>query len=115
MSFTSMPIIVVCCYIVGEIYKYIFRNKQEAYRLIPIITSIVGGLLGVVMFFTDPEIIFAENGWVAFCIGVVSGASATGANQVIKQLFYKDKTKVIDKVEEKVLDATEDEVDDNIN
>ena len=28
-TFTSVPIIVVCCYIIGEIYKVLFKNKQE--------------------------------------------------------------------------------------
>ena len=93
MDFTSIPIIVVCCYIFGEIYKFIFRNKQETYKLIPIFTSTIGGILGVVMFFTCPEIIFADNGWVALGIGIVSGASATGTNQIIKQLFDKHQTK----------------------
>ena len=99
MDFTSIPIIVVCCYIFGEIYKFIFRNKQEAYKLIPIFTSTIGGILGVVMFFTNPELISANNGWIAFSIGVVSGASSTGANQIIKQLFGKSHTEGADKQE----------------
>ena len=30
VEFTSIPIIVVLCYIIGEIYKVIFRKKKEA-------------------------------------------------------------------------------------
>lgn len=60
--------------------------------MIPIFTSTIGGILGMVMFFTCPEIIFADNGWVALGIGIVSGASATGTNQIIKQLFIKSST-----------------------
>ena len=45
MDYTSVPIIVVCCYIVGEIYKVLFKNKQETYKLIPILVAITGGLL----------------------------------------------------------------------
>ena len=48
----------------------------------------MGGLLGVVIYFTNPEMIFnAENIWIALGVGIVSGASSTGANQIIKQLF----------------------------
>ena len=36
MEFISVPIIVVICYIVGEIYKVLFKNKQQLYKLIPI-------------------------------------------------------------------------------
>jgi len=90
MNFTSVPIIVVCCYIVGEIYKVLFKNKQEAYKLIPILVVILGGLLGVIIFLTSPEMILnADNVWVALGIGIVSGASSTGTNQIIKQIFKK--------------------------
>ena len=90
MDFTSVPIIVVCCYIIGEIYKVLFQNKQEAYKLIPIVMAFIGGLLGIIIYLTNPEMILdAENIWIALGIGIVSGASSTGANQVIKQLFSK--------------------------
>lgn len=88
MNYISVPIIVVCCYIVGEIYKFIFVKKQEAYKLIPIVLAILGGLLGIIIYLTNPEMIFnAANIWVALGIGIVSGSSSTGANQIIKQLF----------------------------
>ena len=88
MGFTSIPIIVLCCYIIGEIYKVLFKNKQEAYKLIPILVAIVGGVLGVLIYFTTPEMLFnAENFWIALGIGIVSGFSSTGANQVVKQLI----------------------------
>ncbi len=90
MDFTSVPIIVVCSYIVGELYKQIFKKKTDAYRFIPVLLSIVGGILGVIIYFTNPEMIFnAANVWIALGVGIVSGASATGANQIIKQLFGK--------------------------
>ncbi len=90
MNFTSVPIVVVCCYVVGEIYKAVFKNKTEAYKFIPVLLAAIGGALGVVMFFTNPEMIFnVENAWVALGIGIVSGVSATGANQIVKQLFGK--------------------------
>lgn len=37
MENTSVPIIVVVCYIVGELYKYILKKKEETYKLIPIL------------------------------------------------------------------------------
>ena len=94
MDFTSVPIIVVCCYIIGEIYKVLFMNKQEAYKLIPIVMAIIGGLLGIIIYLTNPEMILnAENIWIALGIGIVSGASSTGANQIIKQIFKKGEEK----------------------
>lgn len=90
MDFTSIPIIVLCCYIIGEIYKFLFRNKQEAYKLIPTLVAILGGILGVLIYLTSPDMILnADNVWIALGIGIVSGFSATGTNQLFKQLFGK--------------------------
>lgn len=91
MNFTAVPIIVICCYLCGEIYKAIFRNRTDAYKFIPVVTSVMGGILGTIIFLTTPEVILdAPNIWVAIGIGVVSGASATGANQIIKQIFQQN-------------------------
>ena len=85
MDYTSVPIIVLCSYIVGEIYKVIFKRKKDAYKLIPVLVAIVGGVLGVLIYLTSPEMIFnVDNVWIALGIGIISGFSATGTNQVVK-------------------------------
>lgn len=87
MVCANVPIIVICCYLIGEIYKAIFKRKPEVYKLIPIILPIIGGIIGIVIYLTNPEEIFnAPNFWEALLIGIISGSSATGANQIIKQL-----------------------------
>ena len=92
MDFTSVPIIVVCCYMIGEIYKVLFRNKQETYMLIPVLVAVIGGFLGVLIYYTTPEIIFnVNNPWIALGIGIMSGFSSTGTNQVIKQIYKENK------------------------
>jgi high-affinity Fe2+/Pb2+ permease len=93
MEFSSVPIIVVCCYVIGELYKQIFKKKTEAYRFIPMLLAILGGILAVIIYYTAPEIIFnTDNVWTALGIGIVSGMSATGTNQIIKQLTQVSKT-----------------------
>ena len=88
MEFSSVPIIIIISYMIGEIYKVIFKGKEDMYKLIPIVVSIIGGILGVLIYITNKEMILdANNIWVAMLIGIVSGASATNANQIIKQLF----------------------------
>ena len=88
MDFVSIPIIVVCCYMVGEIYKVIFKKKSKAYKLIPILVALVGGLLGVVIFYTEPKVMFnVDNFYSALLIGLLSGFASTGTNQVVKQLI----------------------------
>ena len=91
MELSSIPIIVIISYMIGEIYKVIFKNKESMYKLIPIVVSITGGILGILIYLTNKEMILdANNIWVAMFIGIISGASATNANQVIKQLFNKE-------------------------
>lgn len=41
MNFTSVPIIVISCYVIGEIYKFIFRNKDETYKFIPVLSAAI--------------------------------------------------------------------------
>ena len=92
MEFTSIPIIVIICYIIGEFYKFLFKNKQELYKLIPIVLACFGGLLGILIFLTNPEMLLnVSNAWTALGIGIVSGVSSTGTNQIIKQIFIKNK------------------------
>ena len=88
MELSSIPIIVIISYTIGEIYKVIFKNKESMYKLIPIVVSLTGGILGILIYLTNKEMILdANNIWVAMLIGIISGASATNANQIIKQLF----------------------------
>ena len=91
MDFTSIPIIVMCCYMIGEIYKVLFKNNKDVYKLIPILMAITGGGFGILIYLTNKEIILnADNVWIALGLGIVSGASSTGANQMIKQIFKKE-------------------------
>ena len=88
MDFASIPIIVVCSYIVGEIYKVIFKKKSKAYKLIPILVALFGGAFGLLIYYTEPNIMFnVDNLYSAILIGIVSGFTSTGANQVVKQLM----------------------------
>ena len=92
MEFTSLPIIILICYVIGEIYKYLFKKKPETYKFIPILLSISGGILGILIYLTNQEMMMnASNIWIALGIGIVSGASSTGTNQIIKQLYRKEK------------------------
>ena len=50
MEFSSVPIIVVCCYLIGEIYKVILKKRPETYKLIPVLVSISGGILGILIY-----------------------------------------------------------------
>lgn len=92
MEFSSIPIIVVCSYMMGEILKVLLKNKSKYYSLIPILVAMFGGILGILIYLTNKEMIMnASNIWIALGLGIVSGSSSTGTNQIIKQIFIKEK------------------------
>ena len=91
MEIQIVSVIVVICYVVAEIYKVINKDKQDNYKYIPLVVMIVGGVLGVLIYYTDQTLLKETKSiWEALIIGMLSGISSTGANQLIKQLFKKE-------------------------
>lgn len=87
MEIICVPAIVAVVYVVIEFYKKWLANGREKWlNVIPLIALIIGGILGVAIFYIAPQIILAENVWLALVIGLCSGLSATGTNQIFKQL-----------------------------
>ncbi len=86
MNYITLPVIAALSYILCEIYKAIFKS-ENAKRLTPTVSALFGAVLGIIMFITTPEATGCEHVWDAILAGCISGASATGTNQMIKQLF----------------------------
>ena len=87
MEIICVPAIVAVVYVVIEFYKkWLAKGREKWLNLIPIIALILGGVLGVAIFYTAPQIIIAGNVWLALIVGLCSGLSATGTNQIFKQL-----------------------------
>ena len=89
MKLISVPLIVVLSYLIGEIYKVIFKKKQDLYKLIPVLVSLTGGVIAIIIYITERSIIDVDNIYDALLIGIISGSSSTGANQIIKNLVNK--------------------------
>lgn len=88
-EFVSVPCIVLIVYMVIEVIK-LCSSSQVVSKLFPMISCVLGIGLGLVAFFCCPTIIPAGNVLSAILIGGASGLSATGANQIIKQLVSKN-------------------------
>ena len=84
LDFVAIPAIVVITYFIGLIVKNLGSSEQLD-KWIPVICGGSGAIIAVVAFFTIPGYIPADNWLVAIVLGIVSGLSATGANQVYKQ------------------------------
>ena len=61
MNYEGIPLIILLCYIFGEIYKVIFKNKKDLYKLIPLLVSLLGGLLGILLYLSEPSMILEAN------------------------------------------------------
>lgn len=89
LELISVPAIAAIVYWVIALVKYAVNDNETFKRFIPIIAAVLGAVLGVVAFFAIPSIVPAENVFVAIIIGGASGLTATGANQIVKQLGKK--------------------------
>lgn len=74
--------IVVIAYLVGLAAKLIPGIDD---RVIPVIVGVVGAVLGVVGMYYMPDFP-AHDVLNAIAIGIVSGLSSTGVNQIYKQV-----------------------------
>ncbi len=90
LELISVPAIATIVYWVINIIKYAVQDNEKFKRFIPLISAGLGAVLGVVAFFALPSIIPADNVCVAILVGGASGLTATGTNQIIKQLTKKD-------------------------
>lgn len=87
MEYISIPCIVVICYLFAEILKGITGKNEIVKRLIPLIVGLLGGVLGFCINRFYPDYLGVNTMYEAIAIGIISGLSSTGSNQIIKQLL----------------------------
>ena len=90
LNLISVPVIAAIVYWVINLIKYATKQSEKFMRFIPLVAAAIGAVLGIVAFYAVPSIVPAENVFVAILIGIASGLTATGTNQLIKQLGKKD-------------------------
>lgn len=86
LQIISVPAIATIVYWTVNLIKYATNNNEKFKRFIPLVSAGVGAILGIVCYYGIPDIISASNILVAIISGGASGLSATGCNQIIKQL-----------------------------
>lgn len=82
----SVPAIAAVVYFIAELIKYTANYNEKVKRSIPLISAVLGIACGLVCFYLIPCIVPADNAIVAAVIGAASGLTATGFNQIIKQV-----------------------------
>ena len=86
LNLISVPAIATAVYFLIEVLKKAFNNSEKFLRFIPLISLVIGVIAGIICYFFIPSIIPAPNIVVAIIIGGASGLTATGTNQIVKQL-----------------------------
>lgn len=86
LSLISVPAIATAVYLLIEVLKKAVNNNEKVLRFVPLIALGLGAIGGVICYYFIPSTIPANNVVVAIIIGAASGLSATGTNQIIKQL-----------------------------
>lgn len=87
LEIICVPVIVSLVFSLMELYKkFIAKENEKLIRIIPIIACAVGIIAGITCFYVFPTIIVATNVGTAILVGGASGLSATGCNQIFKQL-----------------------------
>ena len=86
MDFESLgmivvPAIAVICFLVGEAVKITKINTDW----VPIVCGVIGGIPGPVAMYTMPEFP-ARDVLTAIAVGIFSGLSATGLDQLFKRV-----------------------------
>lgn len=90
LELISVPAIAAVVYWVINIIKHAVGENEKFKKFIPLIAAALGVVCGIICYYAVPSIIPAPNIVVAIVIGGASGLTATGTNQIIKQLSKKD-------------------------
>lgn len=83
---TTIPALAAIVYTIIDIAKTAMGGDEKFRRFIPLIACVLGAVCGVVAFYCVPGVLDTQNLLVAIVLGAASGLSATGTNQVAKQL-----------------------------
>ena len=90
LNLISVPAIATAVYVIIENIKKCVGENEKFYKFIPLIALTIGVIAGILCYFFIPSIIPANNVFVAIVIGGASGLTATGTNQIFKQITKKE-------------------------
>ena len=90
---TTIPALAAIVYTIIDITKTAMGGDEKFRRFIPLIACVLGAICGVVAFYFVPGVLDTQNLLVAIVLGAASGLSATGTNQIAKQLTKLADTK----------------------
>lgn len=86
-SIITIPFIMALVYVIIEVIKLFLSKKYpNINKFLPIMAGVSGIVISIITFFVEPDIIPATTWYYSAIIGLASGLSAVGINQVGKQI-----------------------------
>ena len=82
----SIPLIAALCFGFIEVLKRTFRHDEKLKNSYPLISAILGTMLGIVAYVADPTIMVTDSVLTSALAGMASGLSATGGNEIIQRM-----------------------------
>ena len=86
MNFLPIPAIALILYCIAELLKATCFKSDSMRAILPVTCALLGAVICVVLYLVHPGAIPGEDILTAAAEGIVSGLTATGANQVYWQL-----------------------------
>ena len=90
-SIATIPAVASAVYgIIELLKKFVFCENEKFRKLIPLVAALLGAIITLVVFFVSPYLIPAKSWFSSILIGLASGLSAFGVNQIKKQSEKKE-------------------------
>ncbi len=85
-----IPAIILVCYLFCEFMKIILKKNTKTYKLIPILSGVLGGILGIIIYYVDPKYLMdIKSPLSAITIGIASGLVSSGTTAILKTITTK--------------------------
>ena len=81
-----IPVVGALCYGAVELVKP-FCVSERAGNFYPLLAGILGAVLMLIVYYIEPSLRVTESVLETMLIGVCSGLSATGGNQVVQRML----------------------------
>lgn len=90
-SIATIPAVASAVYGIIELLKrFVFCENEKFRKFIPLLAALMGAIITLIVFFVSPDLIPATSWYSSVLLGLASGLSAVGVNQIKKQAERKD-------------------------
>ena len=112
IELVCVPVMTSSIYWIMATLKFAFKNNAIFLRLVPLLSLILGAIMGAVLFYVVPDMIMSENIVIAILMGGSSGLTSIGAEELIKKVAPLKKSKAVINIDsEPILDSQVGEID----